>query len=71
MVSLLQQIVALSEMGENVFDINTALRQATALHGMAICLGIVEYDEAISGQDLLEKVEEYLKENLVNDEEEG
>lgn len=63
MKSLLGQILAYSEQCGG-FDPGVALRQSTALHGLLICVGEASYDEAISGQEVLERAEAFIKEKF-------
>lgn len=49
---------------EQAFDPGVAIRQATALHGLLICVGEACYDEAISGQEVLLRAERYIAEKF-------
>jgi len=65
-MNILSQMLEMSEAmgGGQGFDPGTAIRQATALHGLLICVGAASYDEAISGQEVLIRAEAVIEEKF-------
>lgn len=67
-MSILGSMFAMGMMGDDIIDM--AMRQQVALHGLLICLEIIEPDEEISGKEVLERAERYVKGHLEGNDEE-
>lgn len=48
------------------FDPGYMIGCQCALHGMLVCAGEIDINEEISGQEVLAKAREYIKENMPN-----